>query len=224
MTVTLADDVDVGRGDVLAARDAPPPVADQFEATIVWMDAHPLLQGRTYLMKLGATDGVGDRCPDQTQGQRQHAGARRGEEAGVERYRRVRPRAEPAGGVRGVPRQPGARRLHPRRSADQRHRGRRPPAFRAAAIAERPVADARRRQVGAGRVERSAAVRHLVDRPLGVRQVDDCQPRREALARARTAHVSAGRRQRAPRPEQGSRVHRSGPRREHPPRSPKCRG
>ena len=55
VTVTLADDVDVGRGDVLAARDAPPAVADQFEATIVWMDAHPLLQGRTYLMKLGAT-------------------------------------------------------------------------------------------------------------------------------------------------------------------------
>jgi bifunctional enzyme CysN/CysC len=55
VTVTLADDVDVGRGDVLAARAAPPPVADQFEATIVWMDAHPLLQGRTYLMKLGAT-------------------------------------------------------------------------------------------------------------------------------------------------------------------------
>ena len=54
MTVTLADDVDVGRGDVLAARNAPPPVADQFEATIVWMDVHPLLQGRTYLMKLGA--------------------------------------------------------------------------------------------------------------------------------------------------------------------------
>ena len=96
VTVTLADDVDVSRGDVLAARDAPPAVADQFEATIVWMDEHPLLQGRTYLMKIGADHGVGDGRPDQIQGQRQHAGARRGEEAGVERYRRVRPRARAA--------------------------------------------------------------------------------------------------------------------------------
>ena len=40
---------------MLAARDAPPAVADQFEATIVWMAADPLLQGRTYLMKLAAT-------------------------------------------------------------------------------------------------------------------------------------------------------------------------
>ena len=35
VTVTLADEVDVSRGDVLAASDAPPEVADQFEATIV---------------------------------------------------------------------------------------------------------------------------------------------------------------------------------------------
>ena len=54
VTVTLADDIDVSRGDVLVAPEAPPQVADQFEATIVWMHAHPLLQGRSYLMKLGA--------------------------------------------------------------------------------------------------------------------------------------------------------------------------
>ena len=32
MTITLADEIDVSRGDVLAAADAPPAVADQFEA------------------------------------------------------------------------------------------------------------------------------------------------------------------------------------------------
>jgi bifunctional enzyme CysN/CysC len=53
VTTTLADDVDVSRGDMLVAQDAPPSVADQFEATIVWMHARPLLQGRTYLMKVG---------------------------------------------------------------------------------------------------------------------------------------------------------------------------
>ncbi|MGH9254775.1 MAG: sulfate adenylyltransferase subunit CysN [Vicinamibacterales bacterium] len=53
VTLTLADDVDVSRGDVLAAAAAPPAVADQFEATIVWMHDRPMLQGRSYLMKIG---------------------------------------------------------------------------------------------------------------------------------------------------------------------------
>jgi bifunctional enzyme CysN/CysC len=54
ITVTLSDEVDVSRGDVLAAVDAPPAVADQFEATIIWMHDRPMLQGRSYLLKLGA--------------------------------------------------------------------------------------------------------------------------------------------------------------------------
>jgi bifunctional enzyme CysN/CysC len=51
--VVLADHVDVARGDVIVAADAPPDVADQFEATLVWMHAEPLLRGRSYLIKLG---------------------------------------------------------------------------------------------------------------------------------------------------------------------------
>ena len=43
------------RGDIIAAADAPPAVADQFEATIVWMHERPMLQGRSYLMKIGAS-------------------------------------------------------------------------------------------------------------------------------------------------------------------------
>jgi bifunctional enzyme CysN/CysC len=54
VTLTLADEIDISRGDVLAAADAKPAVADQFEATIVWMHERPLLQGRSYLLKLGA--------------------------------------------------------------------------------------------------------------------------------------------------------------------------
>jgi bifunctional enzyme CysN/CysC len=54
VTLTLADEIDVSRGDVLSAADAPPPVASQFEATIVWMHDEPLLPGRTYLVKIGA--------------------------------------------------------------------------------------------------------------------------------------------------------------------------
>ena len=54
VTLTLTSEVDVSRGDVLAESKAPPETADQFEATVVWMHDDPLLQGRTYLMKIGA--------------------------------------------------------------------------------------------------------------------------------------------------------------------------
>ena len=53
VTLTLEDEIDVSRGDLLAAADAAPPVANQFEATIIWMHDEPLLQGRTYLCKIG---------------------------------------------------------------------------------------------------------------------------------------------------------------------------
>ncbi|MBC7505979.1 MAG: sulfate adenylyltransferase subunit CysN [Sandarakinorhabdus sp.] len=53
ITLTLADDIDCARGDVIVAAQDPPQVADQFEATIVWMDAAALLPGRSYLLKLG---------------------------------------------------------------------------------------------------------------------------------------------------------------------------
>jgi len=49
--LSLADEVDCSRGDVIAAASAPPLAADQFEATIVWMDEHELLPGRGYWMK-----------------------------------------------------------------------------------------------------------------------------------------------------------------------------
>jgi bifunctional enzyme CysN/CysC len=54
VTLTLGAQIDVGRGDVIAAADAAPQVADQFEATVVWLGDEPMLQGRTYLMKAGA--------------------------------------------------------------------------------------------------------------------------------------------------------------------------
>ncbi|GAB5482961.1 MAG: sulfate adenylyltransferase subunit CysN [Parasphingorhabdus sp.] len=53
VTLTLAEEIDCSRGDVIAAADAPPQVADQFESTIVWMDEAELLPGRSYWMKIG---------------------------------------------------------------------------------------------------------------------------------------------------------------------------
>ena len=53
VTLTLADEVDCSRGDVIAAAGDSPPVADQFEATIVWMADEAMLPGRAYWLKLG---------------------------------------------------------------------------------------------------------------------------------------------------------------------------
>ncbi len=54
VTLTLADEVDVSRGDVIAAAHAAPAVADQFAAHLLWMGDAPLLPGRSYWLKLGA--------------------------------------------------------------------------------------------------------------------------------------------------------------------------
>jgi bifunctional enzyme CysN/CysC len=53
ITLCLAEEIDCSRGDVIVAADAPAEVADQFEATIVWMSEEPLLVGRQYWLKLG---------------------------------------------------------------------------------------------------------------------------------------------------------------------------
>jgi bifunctional enzyme CysN/CysC len=53
VTLTLSDEVDVSRGDVLSTAASPPEVADQFEATLVWMDDDAMLPGRPYILKLG---------------------------------------------------------------------------------------------------------------------------------------------------------------------------
>ena len=53
VTLTFADEIDCSRGDVIAAADSPPQVADQFEATIVWMSDDEMLPGRPYWLKLG---------------------------------------------------------------------------------------------------------------------------------------------------------------------------
>ncbi|MDH7640133.1 sulfate adenylyltransferase subunit CysN [Sphingomonas oryzagri] len=53
VTLTLADEIDCSRGDVIAPADNPPQAADQFEASIVWMAEEAMLPGRPYWLKLG---------------------------------------------------------------------------------------------------------------------------------------------------------------------------
>ncbi len=54
VTLTFADEIDASRGDVIAAADGPPEVADQFAAHLLWMGDDALLPGRPYLLKIGA--------------------------------------------------------------------------------------------------------------------------------------------------------------------------
>ena len=53
VTITLTDEIDASRGDVLCAGDSPAEVADQFEAHVVWMHEDEMLPGRPYQMKIG---------------------------------------------------------------------------------------------------------------------------------------------------------------------------
>jgi bifunctional enzyme CysN/CysC len=63
ITLTLEHEVDVSRGDVIAAADAPPGVASQFEATIVWLHDDPMLPGRTYILKLATSQAIATITP-----------------------------------------------------------------------------------------------------------------------------------------------------------------
>ena len=55
VTLTLEDEIDISRGDLLVAVAGRPAYADQFEAHLVWMQDEPLLVNRDYLLKIGAT-------------------------------------------------------------------------------------------------------------------------------------------------------------------------
>ncbi|MCZ8141744.1 MAG: sulfate adenylyltransferase subunit CysN [Acetobacteraceae bacterium] len=52
VTLTLGDEIDIARGDMLVAPEAPPEIADQIAADILWMGAEPMLPGRDYLLRI----------------------------------------------------------------------------------------------------------------------------------------------------------------------------
>ena len=53
VTLTLESETDIARGDLLADPDAPPEFVDQFAAHVIWLSEHPLVPGRSYLLKIG---------------------------------------------------------------------------------------------------------------------------------------------------------------------------
>ncbi|MCB1580618.1 MAG: sulfate adenylyltransferase subunit CysN, partial [Alphaproteobacteria bacterium] len=54
VTVTLADEIDISRGDMICAAEHPAEITDQFEAYLIWMGDEKMLPGRPYIMKTGA--------------------------------------------------------------------------------------------------------------------------------------------------------------------------
>ena len=54
VTIVLDRQIDIARGDVLAAADAPACVAQAFSAHLIWLSDTPMTPGRGYLIKLGA--------------------------------------------------------------------------------------------------------------------------------------------------------------------------
>ncbi|MGE4072820.1 MAG: sulfate adenylyltransferase subunit CysN [Lysobacterales bacterium] len=54
VTLTLRDEIDISRGDVIAAARNPSEVADQFAVHLLWMGDEPLLPGRPYWLKQGS--------------------------------------------------------------------------------------------------------------------------------------------------------------------------
>ena len=214
VTLTLADEVDISRGDVLASAAAPPSVADQFEAHIVWMSDEPMLPGRPYLFKLGT------RTVQATVAQPkykvnvntlEHTAAKTLElnEIGVANLSLSRPIAfdpytenRDMGGFILIDRitnnTVGAGLLH---------------------FALRRSENVHWQSVEVDQAAR-AEMKHQTPSVLwftglsGCRQVDDRQHRGAQAARAGPAHVPARRRQPAPRPQQGPRLHRRRPRRE----------
>lgn len=53
VTITLTDEIDIGRGDIIAKPTERPKVADQFAAHVIWMDQEDMVPGRSYVFRIG---------------------------------------------------------------------------------------------------------------------------------------------------------------------------
>jgi hypothetical protein len=93
VTLTLEDEIDLSRGDMLVSPAHPPRVSRHFEAMVVWFNAEPA-EREKLPAQAHVADGARESFQDSLPRQRQHAGARAGEQPADERHRlrRVRNR------------------------------------------------------------------------------------------------------------------------------------
>ena len=185
VTLVLADEIDISRGDILVAAAARPEVSDQFAAHMLWMTEEPLLPGRQYLFKSGAKSMLAQVTSlkhkvdvntfEQLAAKTlllNEVGSVNFALGGAHRLRRLR-------------RQPRHRRLHPDRPLHQRHGRGRDDRLRLAPRHQRPLAGAGRRQGARAGDEGAEAGGALVHRPIGLRQVHHRQPGRAGAASRR---------------------------------------
>lgn len=56
VTITLNDEIDISRGDLICESGKPAEIGNQFEAQVLWMAEEKMFPGRTYIMKCGTTN------------------------------------------------------------------------------------------------------------------------------------------------------------------------
>ena len=171
ITLTLADEVDISRGDVLADPQARPTVSDQFAAHLLWMADEELLPGRQYLLKLGTAT-----VPAQVSGLKHkidvntldsHAAATLAlNEVGYVNFALTQALAFDA-----YRDNRGYWRFHSYRPRDQCHGRRRDDRFLADARHQCALAGPGREQRGAGAAERPEAGGAVVHRPVRLGQI-----------------------------------------------------
>jgi bifunctional enzyme CysN/CysC len=192
VTLTLDREIDVSRGDLLCTAAEPASVADQFQATLIWMHEDAMLPGRQYLMKVGTrTVGASITSPRYKVNVNtlEHLAAKQLElnEIGVCNISLDRPIAfDPYADNRET----GGFILMDKLSNDTVGAG------------------SGRQSPSAGAAQGPARLRALVHRVVGSREVHHRQPGRKAPARAGSPHLRTGWRQRPPWSEQGPRLHR----------------
>ena len=121
VTVTLTDEVDVSRGDMLVRPDNPPHVSSQIEAMVVWMAEQPFVPGRTYTLKhttRQVTAEVASFRYGVDVNTLEHRAIAR---LGLNEVGHVQLSLTQAAGVRPVPHQRRDRGVHPHRPADEQH-------------------------------------------------------------------------------------------------------
>ena len=122
VTLTLEDEIDISRGDMIVRPGNVPRVEQKFEATIVWMSEEPMVPGQIVLVQ--ADDQAHARHDQHAplSDRRQHAAPQGRPDAQAQRNRPLHDHAQSADLLRRLPPQSRDRRVHRHRPRDQRHR------------------------------------------------------------------------------------------------------
>ncbi|MGY4319691.1 sulfate adenylyltransferase large subunit [Bradyrhizobium sp. JR3.5] len=177
ITITLEDEVDISRGDLLSRPGERPKVADQFAAYLIWMDKEPLAPGRNYVLRIGSQTVSGSIAAirhriDVNTCEHLAAGT-----LSPQRDRLLRCCDRAARGIRSLRCQSQDRIIYRHRSLHQSYGRCRHDCLSATAGHQYCQASAIRGQGAARRAQESETLRHLVHGPVWRGKVDNCQPR-----------------------------------------------